>query len=265
MNIHDTRPACADAALACAARGWHVFPVPPGSKKSHKAAEHGGGRATGATTDPDAIDRDGRRWPQANVGIVTGAAFAVDDLQHLLDAVRDRARPAERRPDGYVHFSDACRRASGVALVQWQRDGTLRNTLRVGPQWRPDNLGFDLAELQERVRASNAELPIMLSGVARRLRVDRSALVWLASAEHIPPACVLRRRGTEPVAPDAFASRRPSLPGSRPNTSALPSSPTNAASPGKTSGGTLMPTVSDPSDTLTARRSSFSGAATLGG
>ena len=72
MNMHDTRPACADAALAYAARGWHVFPVPPGSKKSHKAAEHSDGRAWGATTDPAEIARDWSRWPQANVGIVTG-------------------------------------------------------------------------------------------------------------------------------------------------------------------------------------------------
>lgn len=60
------------AATECAAHGWHVFPVPPGSKKSHKKAEHSGGREWGATTDPAAIASDWARWPEANLGIVTG-------------------------------------------------------------------------------------------------------------------------------------------------------------------------------------------------
>ncbi|MBO6776144.1 MAG: bifunctional DNA primase/polymerase [Marinibacterium sp.] len=61
-----------NAALEYAARGWHVFPAPKGEKKSHKSAEHSGGRKWGATTDPCEIDRDWKQWPQANVGIVTG-------------------------------------------------------------------------------------------------------------------------------------------------------------------------------------------------
>lgn len=61
------------AALEYAERGWHVFPVPPGEKKSHKSAKHSDGRAWGATTDPDEIRRDWATWPGANVGIVTGA------------------------------------------------------------------------------------------------------------------------------------------------------------------------------------------------
>ena len=62
------------AALDYAARGWFVFPVPPGTKKSHKSAEHSGGRNWGATSDPEEIRRDWARWPDANVGIATGAA-----------------------------------------------------------------------------------------------------------------------------------------------------------------------------------------------
>jgi hypothetical protein len=49
-----------------------VFPVPPGTKKSHKSAEHSGGRKWGHTRDADEIKRDWARWPDANVGIPTG-------------------------------------------------------------------------------------------------------------------------------------------------------------------------------------------------
>ena len=67
------RPRCLPAALAYAARGWCIFPAPRGTKKSHKAAEHSDGRRWGATDNPDEIRRDYAHWPQANVGIPTGA------------------------------------------------------------------------------------------------------------------------------------------------------------------------------------------------
>jgi hypothetical protein len=66
-------PPCGQAALDFAARGFHAFPVPPGTKKSHKKAEHSGGRPWGATTDAEELRRDWRRWPEANVGLATGA------------------------------------------------------------------------------------------------------------------------------------------------------------------------------------------------
>ena len=59
-------------ALRYAAAGFSVFPVPPGSKKSYKSAEHSDGRKWGATVDPDEIARDFARWPDAGVGVVTG-------------------------------------------------------------------------------------------------------------------------------------------------------------------------------------------------
>ena len=61
-----------EAALGYATMGWHVFPVPPGTKSSHKSAEHSNGCRWGATTDPAEIRRDWRRWPKANVGITCG-------------------------------------------------------------------------------------------------------------------------------------------------------------------------------------------------
>jgi DNA polymerase I len=84
-----------DAALSCAARGWHVFPVRPRAKKppafpAHKAEECTGtdprcrGGHTGweprATTDPDRI---GRAWAATayNIGVACGpSGLIVIDL-----------------------------------------------------------------------------------------------------------------------------------------------------------------------------------------
>lgn len=81
-----------NAALGYADRGWHVFPAPPGFKKSYKSAEHSDGRAWGATISPAEIKRDWNRWPGANVGITTGAAsgiFVIDlDRKNGVDGVQ---------------------------------------------------------------------------------------------------------------------------------------------------------------------------------
>lgn len=65
------------AALAYAAQGLAVFPCPPDAKKSYKCAAHSNGRPWGATVDPEEIRQDFRRWPNARVGIVTGAISGV--------------------------------------------------------------------------------------------------------------------------------------------------------------------------------------------
>ena len=71
--MHTTDPrGLKDEAIEAAARGWHVFPVPPGSKKSHKSEEYSGGRKWGATADPSEIARDFAHWPEANLGIKCG-------------------------------------------------------------------------------------------------------------------------------------------------------------------------------------------------
>jgi Bifunctional DNA primase/polymerase, N-terminal/Primase C terminal 2 (PriCT-2)/Family of unknown function (DUF5906) len=61
-----------DAAIACALRGWEIFPAPPGKKKSYKSAEYSGGRPWGKTKDLEEIKRDWARWPDANIAIATG-------------------------------------------------------------------------------------------------------------------------------------------------------------------------------------------------
>jgi hypothetical protein len=63
-----------DAALEYATEyGWESFPAPPGTKMSHKSAASSNGRRWGATRIPAEIERDRRRWPNANIGLPTGA------------------------------------------------------------------------------------------------------------------------------------------------------------------------------------------------
>ena len=56
------------AALGYAAHGWSVFPIKARGKTP--LTRHG---FHDATTDPLAIEKWWRRWPDANVGIATGA------------------------------------------------------------------------------------------------------------------------------------------------------------------------------------------------
>jgi Bifunctional DNA primase/polymerase, N-terminal/Primase C terminal 2 (PriCT-2)/Family of unknown function (DUF5906) len=73
--VTDTAPSCLSEALRYATEfNWISFPVPLGTKKSHKSEKvSGGGKKWGATKDPDQIKRDFKKWPTANVGIPTGA------------------------------------------------------------------------------------------------------------------------------------------------------------------------------------------------
>ncbi|HXU06087.1 MAG TPA: bifunctional DNA primase/polymerase [Polyangia bacterium] len=63
-----------DAAIAYATtNNWAIFPAPRGTKKSYKSARHSGGAKWGMSRDVTAIRADWERWPDANVGIPTGA------------------------------------------------------------------------------------------------------------------------------------------------------------------------------------------------
>jgi hypothetical protein len=114
-------PRCMLTAVHYADRGWRVFPAPPGKKKSHKSAEHSGGKKWGATTDSDEIRNDFTKWPAASVGIPTGAAngfwvLDADTLEgHGVDGLASlRTLEAEhgelpatlqaRSPTGSVHY-----------------------------------------------------------------------------------------------------------------------------------------------------------------
>jgi Bifunctional DNA primase/polymerase, N-terminal len=61
-------PAARSRALACADRGWPVFPCRAGTKEP--ATRHG---FHDATTDPGQIRAWWQRWPDANLAIATGA------------------------------------------------------------------------------------------------------------------------------------------------------------------------------------------------
>ena len=46
-----------------------IFRVPSGTKRPHKSARYSGGRIWGMSGDPMEIERDFRRWPEADVGM----------------------------------------------------------------------------------------------------------------------------------------------------------------------------------------------------
>jgi Bifunctional DNA primase/polymerase, N-terminal/Primase C terminal 2 (PriCT-2) len=109
-----------EAALEYAARGWDVFPGELGKKKSHKSAEFSNGRRWGKTTDPDEIRRDFRRWPDANIGVVTGKetgifvldadtteGHGVDGIGELKKLIDERGLPdtlMAESPSGSLHY-----------------------------------------------------------------------------------------------------------------------------------------------------------------
>ncbi|AYL36931.1 bifunctional DNA primase/polymerase [Streptomyces fungicidicus] len=112
----DPRSALLRAALDAAERGWHVFPLRPGTKRP---ALHGEKTCTGtgpcaaghrkweqrATTDPDRIRS---AWSKApfNVGIATGpSGLVVVDL----DVPKDKG--SSDAPDGAATFAALCERA----------------------------------------------------------------------------------------------------------------------------------------------------------
>ncbi|WP_329187106.1 bifunctional DNA primase/polymerase [Actinacidiphila glaucinigra] len=113
---YDARSALLSAALSVAERGWHVFPLRPGSKRPALHGEttcpHSGPCAKGhlkweqrATTDPERIRAT---WSQGpfNVGIATGPSrlLVVD-----LDMPKDNS--SADAPNGAATFRALCERS----------------------------------------------------------------------------------------------------------------------------------------------------------
>lgn len=108
------------AAVEYACNGWHVFPAPAGEKKSYLSAEFSGGRKWGATNRPDEVREIFERYPEANVGIMTGVdtgffvvevdtpeGHAVDGIAALaaLEALHGALPPTREAgsPSGSIH------------------------------------------------------------------------------------------------------------------------------------------------------------------
>ncbi|MEM8548074.1 MAG: phage/plasmid primase, P4 family [Pseudomonadota bacterium] len=79
-----------EAAARFAAAGWHVFPVPPGTKRSYKSEKYSGTK-WGATTDERQIAADWAKWPDANLGARCGplSGFFVIDVDTIDGHGRD--------------------------------------------------------------------------------------------------------------------------------------------------------------------------------
>lgn len=78
-----------DAALDYASRGWSVFPLEPGGKRPlGRLVAHG---LKQASVDPEQIQRWWKAEPTANIGLTSGTAFDVLDVDgpEALDALRD--------------------------------------------------------------------------------------------------------------------------------------------------------------------------------
>jgi hypothetical protein len=69
------------AALDYAGHGLAVFPARPDKKCSYKSAAYSNGARWGATSDPTEIKQDFSRWPDARIGIPTGAVNRITVIE----------------------------------------------------------------------------------------------------------------------------------------------------------------------------------------
>ncbi|MFI0241986.1 bifunctional DNA primase/polymerase [Streptomyces sp. NPDC016845] len=113
---HDPRSALLSAALAAAERGWHVFPLLPGTKRpalhGERTCDRTGACASGhlkweqrATTDPSHIRAAWTRAP-FNIGIATGPAGLL-----VVDLDKPKDKSSADAPDGAATFAALCERA----------------------------------------------------------------------------------------------------------------------------------------------------------
>ncbi|MGH1502822.1 MAG: bifunctional DNA primase/polymerase [Acidimicrobiales bacterium] len=71
-----------EAALAYAEAGWPVFPVGGGDERKEPFIK---GWNTKASTDPDQVRKWWTKWPDANIGIITGKRLGLWVLDIDLD------------------------------------------------------------------------------------------------------------------------------------------------------------------------------------
>jgi putative DNA primase/helicase len=99
------------AALEYAARGWHVFPLKPRGKTPLIPKERGGRGLYDATTDPAQIHSWWALYPQANVGIRTGACSGLvvidadcPEAEAAYVALRLPFTPTVKTPRGHHYY-----------------------------------------------------------------------------------------------------------------------------------------------------------------
>lgn len=212
MNMRREIDTILQAAQDYAARGWHVFPVPPGSKKSHKSAQYSDGREWGATTDPAEIARDWTRWPQANVGIVTGpksgllvieadteAGHDIDGIGNLANLIEEHGPLPDtiealspsgswhlyfRWPEGWSIENSAGHIAPGIDV---RGDGgmvlgvpSVKPGVALPYRWKNPPPMFDLADCPDWL----LQRCLKLSGRATppRLSIDTGGTAWADTA-----------------------------------------------------------------------------------
>ena len=95
------------AALEYASRGWPVHPLKPRAKQP--LLKHG---LLDASTDPETVQAWWRKWPDANIGLRTGVAFDVLDV----DGDLGRAAMVAMAP-GYKHPGPVGKTGKGFHLL----------------------------------------------------------------------------------------------------------------------------------------------------
>jgi Bifunctional DNA primase/polymerase, N-terminal/Primase C terminal 2 (PriCT-2) len=70
-----------EAALEYAARGWLIFPVPPGTKAGYSKDKHLNDNPWGCTSSETEIRKYWARLPSANIGLVMGIGSGIFDIE----------------------------------------------------------------------------------------------------------------------------------------------------------------------------------------
>lgn len=171
------------SARAYAERGFHVFPLQPGTKEPFEFT-HG---EHDATTDAETIDTWARRWPNANLAIVPGKSglFVVDyDVKHFgheslatLPKLPDTATTLTGGGGGHLWFKRpesldgrSCRalRVDGVFVSGLDIKGVCAGYLVAPPSIHPSGKPY-VWEASSRVdEIPIADCPAWLADLVRR-------------------------------------------------------------------------------------------------
>jgi hypothetical protein len=126
----DAQPIFEAQALEYATRGWHVFPLSPGSKQPR----HGSHGLADATTDANQIREWARACPDANIGIRTGpesgiAAVDLDPAHHGFDTERHLRAQGKAWPQTPVQRT----RSGGRHIILQHHPLIVTGANRLGP------------------------------------------------------------------------------------------------------------------------------------